>query len=98
MFHQATPIRPWEDAMTATAVQTHRWSREEYERMVSAGVFHPEERLELVDGEVFEMAPQSSRHATAIRLAGEVLRMIFARGYDIRTQLLNSFINRDRMP
>ena len=73
--------------MTATAVQTHRWSREEYERMVSAGVFHPEERLELIDGEVFEMTPQSSRHATAVRLAEEALRMIFAQGYDIRTQL-----------
>jgi Uma2 family endonuclease len=73
--------------MTVTAVQTHRWSREEFERMVSAGVFHPEERLELIDGKVFEMTPQSSRHATAVRLVEEALRAVFAQGYDIRTQL-----------
>jgi Uma2 family endonuclease len=73
--------------MTATAAQTHRWSREEYERMVSACVFHPEERLELIDGEVFEMTPQSSRHATAVRLVEDALRSIFAQGHDVRTQL-----------
>lgn len=73
--------------MTVTAVQTHRWSREEYERMVSAGVFHPEEQLELIDGEVFEMTPQSSRHATVVSLTAETLRPIFAQGYIIRIQL-----------
>ena len=33
------------------------FTAEEFERMDSAGVFNPEERLELIDGEIVEMSP-----------------------------------------
>ena len=36
--------------MNAISLQPHIWTREEYEKMVSAGVFHPEDRLELING------------------------------------------------
>ena len=32
----------------------HCWSRAEYDRMVDAGVFSPNVRLKLVDGEIIE--------------------------------------------
>ncbi|MGH2772896.1 MAG: Uma2 family endonuclease [Actinomycetota bacterium] len=41
----------------------HRIEVEEFHRMVDAGVFGPEDRLELVAGEIIEMAPIGSRHA-----------------------------------
>ena len=72
---------------TSAAVDTHRWTRREYENMVSGGVFHPEDKLELIDGEIYDVSPQSSRHATAIRLVEEALRRAFGSGFDVRVQL-----------
>jgi Uma2 family endonuclease len=73
--------------MTA-AVQLYRWTRDEYERMASLGIFDPEARLELVDGEIVRMTPQSSRHSTAVRSVEEALRFLVDRGvFDVRVQL-----------
>ena len=55
--------------------------------MVSGGVFHPEDKLELIDGEIYDVSPQSSRHATAIRLVEDALRRAYDSGFDVRVQL-----------
>jgi Uma2 family endonuclease len=68
-------------------IKVRRWTREEYEKMIDAGIFPPETRAELVEGAIYNMTPQKSRHATAIRAAEEALRSAFALGYDVRTQL-----------
>ena len=73
--------------MNASSLQLHLWTREEYEKMVSAGVFHPEDRLELVNGEILEMAPQSSAHATAVGLVNEALSAIYTPGFVLRVQV-----------
>jgi Uma2 family endonuclease len=57
--------------MTAEAVEVpearrHRFSVEDYQRMVEAGVFGEDQRLELVQGEVLEMAPIGSWHAAVV--------------------------------
>ena len=65
----------------------HRFTRDEYERMIDAGVFAPGTRLELMDGEIINMTPQKSLHATAVRLVEDTLRRAFAnQKVDIRTQ------------
>lgn len=64
----------------------HRWSRAEYERMAEAGVFEPEARLELIDGEILTLPPQSTRHFTAIQLAEAALGEAFGAGYHVRPQ------------
>jgi Uma2 family endonuclease len=66
--------------------QPHRWSRAEYERMTFAGVFEPDARLELVDGEILTLPPQSTRHFTAIQLAEAALGEAFGAGYHVRPQ------------
>ena len=35
----------------------HKLDAETYQRMVEAGVFGPEDRIELIDGELMDMAP-----------------------------------------
>lgn len=52
---------------------------DEFEQMESAGIFHPEERLELIEGEFFEMSPTGDRHDYFVDrlnylLTGEELR------------------------
>ena len=73
--------------MSTSAIQLHRWSRREYDRMIASGVFHPEARLELIDGEIYHMTPQGSLHATAIQLVVDALRAVFHENYAIRIQL-----------
>jgi Uma2 family endonuclease len=41
---------------------------DEYYRMAEAGIFGPEERVELIDGEIIEMAAIGSRHAACVRV------------------------------
>ncbi|WP_135255568.1 Uma2 family endonuclease [Thermus caldilimi] len=44
----------------------HRISLEEFHRMVEAGVFPEDLRLELVEGELLEMSPIGKRHAAKV--------------------------------
>jgi Uma2 family endonuclease len=46
--------------------QKHPISSEEYLRMGEAGVFAPEARLELIEGEIIEMAPIDPPHAGCV--------------------------------
>jgi Uma2 family endonuclease len=65
-----------------TEVAKKLFTVDEYYRMGQAGIFHPEARLELIEGEIIEMSPVGDRHigcvnrATALfstRLAGKVV-------------------------
>lgn len=47
----------------------HRLTVEDYHRMSDAGVFAPGARVELIAGEVIDMAPIGSRHWAAVNLA-----------------------------
>jgi Uma2 family endonuclease len=48
--------------------QRHAVTAQEYLRMGEAGVFAPDARLELIEGEIVEMAPIGSRHAGAVKI------------------------------
>jgi Uma2 family endonuclease len=58
-------------ALSPTA---YRFTVKDYHRMAEADVFEPDDRVELVDGEVFEMAPIGSRHAATVRRLTAALR------------------------
>ncbi|HEX3127566.1 MAG TPA: Uma2 family endonuclease [Thermoanaerobaculia bacterium] len=70
----------------ATASVIHRWSREEYEHMAEAGVFG-DRRVELVEGTVYDMTPQSRRHAAALRRTRKALEAVCPRGWDVDVQM-----------
>jgi Uma2 family endonuclease len=68
-------------------VQLRRWTRQEYDRLTALGVLRPDERVELIEGEIVEMPPQLSRHATGVYLAHEALRAIYDVGFVVRVHL-----------
>jgi Uma2 family endonuclease len=74
--------------MTDTgAVQSRRWTREEYDRMIDAGVLTPEDRVELIEGEILTVTPQGSAHATAVSLAHDALRGVIGPSLHVRVLL-----------
>ncbi len=64
----------------------HRWTREEYHKMIAAGVFD-DARVELLDGEIWNMAGQLTPHATSVRKTTLALRDIFGEGFIMEAQL-----------
>lgn len=50
----------------AFPITRRRFTVEQYERMVEAGVIQPDERVELLDGEVVEMAPIGPPHSARV--------------------------------
>jgi Uma2 family endonuclease len=73
--------------MAAPAVHIKRWTRREYDRMAEAGLFAPDERVELLEGDIVTVTPQQSPHAACIGLVDEALRKAFGPSYWIRVQL-----------
>jgi Uma2 family endonuclease len=63
-----------------------RWTRDEYYRMADLGFFQ-DQRVELIDGEIIEMAPQKDAHAVAVSLTRDALAEAFGDGYWVRMQL-----------
>jgi Uma2 family endonuclease len=47
-------------------LRRHRLTVAEYYRMAEAGVLAPDARVELIDGEIVDMAPMNSRHASVV--------------------------------
>jgi Uma2 family endonuclease len=50
----------------AVQIQRKRFTTAEYDKMVEAGVFEEDARLELIEGEIVEMAPIGLRHASCV--------------------------------
>jgi len=75
-------------ALPSTAVtnpRIKRWNREEYYRLYEAGWFQGK-RVQLIDGEILEMSPQSFEHSWSIHVVSQLLRNIFGEEYWVRSQ------------
>ncbi len=63
----------------------HLWTREEYYRMADIGFFR-NKRVELIEGQVVEMSPMKSPHATGVELVAAALRQVLGSGVFVREQ------------
>ena len=73
--------------MTTYPTRMRRWTRAEYDRLVDLGVFHEDERIELLGGHLMVREPQGSRHGVAIELADSALGIALGSGWRVRIQL-----------
>lgn len=53
----------------------HRVSAREYHKMAEAGIFREDDHVELLDGEVVDMAPTGSRHASVVTLLNRMFSL-----------------------
>jgi Uma2 family endonuclease len=70
-----------------TGPAVRRWTAADYERAAEAGVFGPEERLELVYGEIYQMSPQNATHSTVVGLVGDALTAAIPGDHCVRIQM-----------
>jgi Uma2 family endonuclease len=70
-----------------TGIGPRRWTREEYYRAAELGLFRPEERLELLDGEIIRKMTQKPPHAVAVGQAADILAQAFGPDHHVRSQL-----------
>ena len=63
----------------AETVPRHRFSVEDYERMVEAGILTENDKVELIRGEIVVMAPIGSRHTACINRMIEVFEGLRSR-------------------
>lgn len=59
----------------------------EYEALVEQGVLGPDDRVELLEGVIVTVSPQSPRHAAVVRFLEEALRAAIGGEAEIRSQM-----------
>lgn len=52
---------------------THKFDVEQYQQMGKAGIFHPESRVELIEGEIIVMTPIGLKHSVTINRTASFL-------------------------
>jgi Uma2 family endonuclease len=66
---------------------TRRFTADEYMRMVEVGILTPDDKVELLDGEIVEMSPQGDPHVESVIRMNKILVLAYAKGdYDVRPQ------------
>ena len=72
-----------DDVLATVDVRRRRFTVEEYYRMAEVGILGPEDRVELIEGEIFQMSPIGPRHAYSVI----ALTTLFTRALGERTLL-----------
>lgn len=75
-------------------VTTHRFTVDEYHRMGEAGIFHEDDRVELIDGQVLEMTAIGPGHVACVVRLTDQLAPLTDRGLSLSVQ--NPLVLADR--
>jgi Uma2 family endonuclease len=65
-------------------VETRRWTRTEYRRLLDVGILREGDPVELLDGHLVVAEPQEPRHAATAELIADRLRAAFGPGWSVR--------------
>lgn len=68
-------------------IERRRWTASEYEWMIRIGLIAEGERIELIEGEIFQMAPQELPHENGIARAEREARRAFPPPKRVKVQL-----------
>jgi Uma2 family endonuclease len=84
--HTATfPVSSFVTTPPAAEPRPRRWTREEFYRLAEQGFFHGQ-RVELIDGEIILLSPQSPQHANASERVRRIVDRVFGEKYWVRHQ------------
>jgi Uma2 family endonuclease len=69
-----------------TAFQVKLWTVDEYHQLMDKGVFHPEERVELIVGQIIQMSAKGTAHTSATRRTSNIIRNFLGNRASVYTQ------------
>jgi Uma2 family endonuclease len=84
-------------SMVHTAPRSGRYSVERYFELAKKGVIAAQDRVELLDGLIVAMAPQTSPHASAVHRVGSILKAKLGDAVMMRVQK-SFFAGRESLP
>lgn len=73
--------------MLITNASTRRWTSEEFTRLGAGGFFGPEERVELIEGEIVVMSPPGPEHSEPILYGADYLMSLYRESHLVAVQL-----------
>jgi Uma2 family endonuclease len=73
--------------MNPPELNTRRWRRVEYARLIDAGILREDDPVELLDGQLAVREPQHTPHVAATQLVSRALRTAFGSAWDVRVQM-----------
>lgn len=68
------------------ALPYHRWSLAEYHQMAQTGLLDETDRVELIEGELIDMAPIGSKHAFSVDSIARALQLGAGKAFLVRVQ------------
>ncbi len=72
--------------LTITPAKIRLWNVREYHSLMEKGVLNPEERIELIQGQLITMSPKGTLHTSATRRISKTLSISLANKAAIYTQ------------
>lgn len=73
-------------SMAENLLTRHRLTVSDYYRMGEVGILRPDARVELIEGEIIDMAPIGSRHSGTVERVAAVLRRAVGERAMVRSQ------------
>lgn len=86
-YREVMSDEPTMSAQADAWPRPHRLTVHDYYRMAEAGVLSPDDRTELIEGEVIDMPPIGNRHAEVVRLLNKRLLRAVGDAAEVSTQL-----------
>ncbi|MEG4505105.1 Uma2 family endonuclease [Microcoleus sp. F6_B4] len=71
---------------TEAAFTLRKWTVKEYHKLGEMGFFHPEERVELIEGNIIKMSAKGTAHTSATRRTASVLHNLLGNQAAVYTQ------------
>ncbi|MUL35302.1 Uma2 family endonuclease [Gloeocapsopsis dulcis] len=69
-----------------TTTQVRLFTAQEYHKMADLGILHPDERVELIEGQIIAMAAKNPPHSAITKRTADTLRNLLTGKADIRVQ------------
>lgn len=82
-----SPVEEEAAALHGLIRERSGWTAVQYEELGEVGVIGPEERVELIDGEILAMSPQNDPHPDGVMCVFRVLQRLFEPADHLRPQL-----------
>ena len=68
------------------------WTRDEYYRMVEQGILAPDEKTELIEGEIYrKLSPMRAPHSVVVHRVARILTAIFEPAFYVQSQVPATF-------